>query len=73
MSDHIHNVLEVVGSSQTSCDDAIRQAIDTAAQTLHHVDWFEVTQTRDHVVDGEVVHFQVALKVGFRLQPDRAP
>lgn len=68
MSDHVYKMLELVGSSTTSIDDAIRNAIATAAKTLRHIDWFEVVQTRGHVADGKVGHFQVTLKVGFRLE-----
>lgn len=69
MSDHVYKVVELVGSSKAGTDDAIRQAIEAAAKTLRHIDWFEVTETRGHVVDGKVGHFQVKLKVGFRLEP----
>jgi len=69
MADHVYKLVEVVGSSATGTDDAIRRAIETAASTLRHVDWFEVTETRGHVVDGKVAHFQVAVKVGFRIEP----
>jgi hypothetical protein len=68
MSEHVYKVLELVGSSTTSSDDAIRQAIDMAAGTLRHVDWFQVIETRGHVVDGKVGHFQVTVRVGFRLE-----
>lgn len=68
MSEHVYKLVEVVGSSQESTDDAIRQAIETAALTIRHIDWFEVVDTRGHVVDGEVAHFQVTLKIGFRLE-----
>lgn len=68
MSDHVYKLVEVVGSSALGSDDAIRKAIDTAAGTLRHIDWFEVTETRGHVVDGKVAHFQVTLKVGFRIE-----
>jgi flavin-binding protein dodecin len=68
MSDHVYKVVEIVGSSRRSTDDAIRNAIDTAATTLRHLDWFEVVETRGHIVDGKVAHFHVGLKVGFRLE-----
>lgn len=68
MSDHVYKVIELVGSSTEGIDDAIRQAIARAAKTLKHLDWFEVVQTRGHIVDGRVGHFQVVLKVGFRLE-----
>lgn len=67
MSDHVYKIVELVGSSATGTDDAIRNAVETAARTLRHVDWFEVVDTRGHVVDGKVAHFQVTLKLGFRL------
>ena len=57
------------GSSTSSTDDAVRNAIETAAKTLRHIDWFQVIETRGHVADGKVAHFQVTLKVGFRLEP----
>jgi dodecin len=68
MSDHVYKLVELVGSSTTGSDDAIRQALETAAKTLRHIDWFEVVETRGHVADGKVAHFQVTLKVGFRLE-----
>jgi hypothetical protein len=68
MSQHVYKLLELVGSSTTSTDDAIRNAIETAAKTVRHIDWFEVVETRGHVADGKVAHFQVTLKVGFRLE-----
>lgn len=68
MSDQVYKLVEVVGSSTAGTDDAIRHAIQTAAKTLRHIDWFEVVETRGHVVDGKVAHFQVTLKVGFRLE-----
>jgi dodecin len=68
MADHVYKLVEVVGSSATGTDDAIRKAVETAASTLRHVDWFEVTETRGHVVEGKVAHFQVTVKVGFRIE-----
>jgi len=68
MSEHIYKVVELVGSSPVSSDDAIRNAIERAAKTLHHLNWFEVVETRGHIVDGKVAHFQVTLKVGFRIE-----
>jgi len=61
-------MVEIVGSSTTGTDDAIRNAVATAASTLRHLDWFEVVQTRGHLVDGKVAHYQVTLKVAFRLE-----
>jgi hypothetical protein len=66
--DHTYRVTEIVGSSPDSVDQAIRNGIARAATTLRNLDWFEVTQIRGHIADGEVGHFQVGLKVGFRLE-----
>jgi flavin-binding protein dodecin len=68
MSNHVYKLVELVGSSSTGTDDAIRNAIETASKTLRHIDWFQVVETRGHVADGKVAHFQVTLKVGFRLE-----
>lgn len=68
MADHVYKLVELVGSSSVSTDDAIRNAIETASRTLRHIDWFEVVATRGHVVDGKVGHYQVTLKLGFRLE-----
>jgi flavin-binding protein dodecin len=67
MSDHVYRLSEVVGSSTTSVDDAIRTAIRRASETVHHIDWFQATEIRGQVVDGEVAYFQVMLKIGFRV------
>ena len=67
MSEHTYRVVEVVGSSTTSSDDAIANAIADATKTLRHVNWFQVVETRGHVADGRIAHFQVTLKIGFRL------
>jgi dodecin len=68
MAEHVYKLVELVGSSTTSTDAAIRQAIETAGRTLRHIDWFEVVQTRGRVAEGKVTHYQVTLKVGFRLE-----
>jgi flavin-binding protein dodecin len=68
MGSHVYKTVELVGSSTTGTDDAIQHAIATAAKTVRHIDWFEVVETRGHVVDGKVAHFQVTLKAGFRLE-----
>ena len=70
MSGHTYKVIELVGSSATSSDDAIRNAIAKAALSVKNMDWFEVVETRGHLVDGKVAHFQVTIKVGFRLLDD---
>lgn len=66
--DHVYRVTEIVGSSPDSVDQAVRNAIRRASATLRHLDWFEVTEIRGHVVEGEIGHFQVTVKVGFRLE-----
>ena len=68
MSAHTYKMIELVGSSPNGSDDAIRNALAKAAETVKHIDWFQVAETRGHVVDGKVAHFQVVLKVGFRIE-----
>ena len=68
MPDHVYRIIEVAGSSEQSIEDAIRNAVGRASRTLRQVGWFEVVQTRGHVEDGKVAHFQVVLKVGFTLE-----
>jgi len=67
MSDHTYRVTEIVGSSPDGVDQAIRNAVKRASQTLHNLDWFEVTEIRGHLENGDVGHVQVTMKVGFRL------
>jgi flavin-binding protein dodecin len=67
MSDHVYKILEIVGSSNESSDDAIRGAIAKANESVRNMNWFEVVETRGHIEDGAVVHFQVTLKIGFTL------
>lgn len=67
MSEHIYKVTEVVGSSSTSPDDAIRSAIARAAETVRQLRWFEVVETRGQIEDGRVARWQVAVKLGFTL------
>jgi dodecin len=68
MTNRTYRVTEIVGTSKEGVDDAIRNGIARAAQTVRHLDWFEITQVRGQVVDGAVEHFQVGMKVGFRLE-----
>ena len=68
MSDNVYSVTEIVGTSSDSIDAAIRNGVSRASRTLRNLDWFEVAEVRGHIVDGEVGHFQVRLKVGFRLE-----
>ena len=66
MPDHVYRIIEVAGSSERSIEDAIQNAVGRASQTLRQVGWFEVVQTRGHVEEGKVAHYQVILKVGFQ-------
>ena len=68
MADHVYRVTEIVGSSSEGVDDAIRKGLQRASTTLREVDWFEVTEIRGHVENGQLGHFQVGIKVGFRLE-----
>lgn len=68
MQDNVYSVTEIVGSSETSIEDAINTAITKTAQTKRNLKWFEVTDIRGHIEDGAVAHFQVNLKVGFTLE-----
>lgn len=70
MSDHVYKKVELVGSSTTSIEEAIENAIATADKSLTYLDWFEVVGTRGHIENGKVAHYQVELKVGFRLRED---
>jgi flavin-binding protein dodecin len=67
MSEHTYKKVEIVGTSKTSTDDAIKNGLAKASKSLKNLDWFEVIETRGHIVDNEVAHFQVTMKVGFRL------
>lgn len=67
MSDHVYKHLELTGSSTKSMEDAVRQCIERAAETVHNLRWFEVVQTRGHIEDGAIGHWQVVVKVGFTL------
>ncbi|MBP2292464.1 dodecin [Azospirillum rugosum] len=68
MDNHVYKKVEIVGTADTSIDDAIRNGIQRAAKTLKNVDWFEVGEIRGNVQGGTVAQFQVVLKVGFRLE-----
>jgi dodecin len=67
MGDRVYKKIELVGTSTSGIEDAIQNAITTASQTIKHMDWFEVSEMRGHITDGRVAHYQVVLKVGFRL------
>ncbi|MFN3581692.1 MAG: dodecin [Pseudomonas sp.] len=66
---HVYKKLELVGSSTTSIEDAISNAITECAKSVKNIEWFEVQETRGHVTDGKVAHYQVVLKIGFRIEP----
>lgn len=68
MSEHTYKLVEIVGSSPQGVDTAIRNAVERASKTLKNLDWFEVSEIRGHITDGKVAHYQVKLKVGFRLE-----
>ena len=68
MADNVYKVTELVGSSTEGVDQAIRNAVSRAGTTLRNLDWFEVKEVRGHIENGQIAHFQVTLKVGFRLE-----
>lgn len=68
MTNRTYRVTEIVGTSPDGVDAAVRNGLQRAAQTLRHLDWFEITQIRGQMEEGEVAHFQVGMKVGFRLE-----
>jgi flavin-binding protein dodecin len=68
MDDQVYKIIELAGSSETSIEDAIEGAVAKAARTLKNLRWFEVVETRGHIADGKVKHYQVMLKVGFALE-----
>lgn len=68
MSNHTYRVIEIVGTSPDGVDEAIKSGLDRASKTMRSLDWFEVESVRGHLVDGAVAHYQVTMKVGFRLE-----
>jgi dodecin len=68
MSDHIYKTIELVGSSSKSVEDAVQRAVAKAAETVRNLRWFEVVDTRGHIEDGRIAHWQVTLKLGFTLE-----
>ena len=66
MTDHVYSVTEIVGSSPESIEKAIQNAVSVASETVRNIEWFEVVDTRGHIADNTVAHFQVAIKIGFR-------
>jgi dodecin len=67
MSEHIYKVIELVGSSPTSIEDAVQSAVARAGQTVRNLRWFEILETRGQIAEGKVQHYQVTLKVGFTM------
>ncbi|GGI98336.1 dodecin [Streptomyces brasiliensis] len=70
MSNHTYRVTEIVGTSHEGIDQAIRNGISRASQTLRNLDWFEVTQVRGQLENGQIEHYQVCMKVGFRIEDE---
>ena len=68
MSNHVYKTIELVGSSPNGPEDAIRNAVARASQTVRNLRWFQVTETRGHIEDGKIAHWQVTLKLGFTLE-----
>ena len=68
MADHVYKPTELVGSSTSSIEEAVKNAIERAAQTVRHMGWFEVVETRGHIENDRVAHWQVTVKTGFRLE-----
>ena len=68
MSEHVYKTIELTGSSTVGIEDAVNNAIARASATVRNMHWFEVTETRGHVEDGKVRHWQVTIKVGFTLE-----
>ena len=67
MTDHVYKSIELTGSSKSGIEDAVANAIAMASRTLRNIHWFQMTETRGHVADGKVAHWQVTIKVGFTL------
>lgn len=67
MPNHVYKTIEITGSSQTSPDDAVRRAVERAAKTVRNMRWFEVVETRGHIDDQKIAHWQVTIKIGFTL------
>jgi len=70
MSEHVYKTVEIVGSSTASADEAVRRAVARAAQTIRHLRWFEVTDTRGHIENDTIAHWQVTVKIGFTLDDE---
>jgi flavin-binding protein dodecin len=67
MTDHVYKSIELTGSSSSTVEDAVQNAISKAAKTMRNMQWFQIMETRGHIAEGKVAHWQVTLKIGFRL------
>ncbi|MFQ5930970.1 MAG: dodecin [Nitrospiraceae bacterium] len=72
MEDHVYKIIQLAGSSTASIEDAIQNAVGRASRTLKNLRWFQVMETRGHIEDGKIAHYQVVLKVGFSLEDQPA-
>lgn len=72
MSDHVYKQIELTGSSENSIEEAIRNAVSRASQTLRNMRWFEVTETRGYIEEGEIAYWQVTVKIGFTLEDEES-
>ena len=70
MAEHIYRIAEIVGTSPNGVDEAVRNAVSRANRTLRNIDWFEATEIRGHLADGQVADWQVTVKIGFRLDDE---
>jgi len=68
MSEHVYKMVELTGSSTDSIEDAVRRAVELAARTLRHIEWFQIVDTRGHIADGRIAHWQVTVKIHFRIE-----
>jgi dodecin len=68
MQDHVYKTTEVVGSSTEGIEDAVRRAVDKAAESIRHMRWFEVSEIRGHIEDGAISHWQITVKIGFTVE-----
>jgi flavin-binding protein dodecin len=68
MSHHTYKKLEIVGTSPNSIEEAIQNAITETASSINNLDWFEVTETRGHIINSKIAHYQVTIKIGFRIE-----
>jgi flavin-binding protein dodecin len=68
MSHHTYKKLEIVGTSPNSIEEAIQNAIKETANNVNNLDWFEVTETRGHIINSKIAHYQVTIKIGFRIE-----